>query len=87
MSIVLPGDLELKIKENLPNVVYVKVIDLSDGCGSKFEVIVVSDEFLGKPLLAQHRLVHKAIEAERAQIHALTLKTKTSEAWNKECSS
>jgi acid stress-induced BolA-like protein IbaG/YrbA len=37
--------------------------------------------FGGKPLLAQHRLVHKIIEEERKEIHALTLKTLTPGAW------
>ena len=39
--------------------------------------------FVGKPMLAQHRMVHKAIEAERKHIHALTLVTFTPEAWEK----
>lgn len=37
--------------------------------------------FEGKPLLAQHRLIHKIIEEERKEIHALTLKTMTPVAW------
>lgn len=44
--------------------------------GAKFEVEVVSADFTGLPILAQHRLVHKLIEEERPFIHALTLKTK-----------
>lgn len=68
--------LEEKILANLPGVLSVKATDLSDGCGSKFEIEVVCEEFKGKPLLAQHRLIHKAIEEERKHIHALTLKTK-----------
>eukprot|EP01031_Cornospumella_fuschlensis_P038782 gene38783-47160_t len=70
--------LELRVREGIPNVEYVKAVDLSDGCGSKFEIEVVSSEFAGKPLLAQHRLVHKAIEKERQTIHALTVKTRAS---------
>lgn len=31
------------------------VKDDSDGCGAKFSVLVVSDKFQGKPLLARHR--------------------------------
>ena len=55
---------------------FVKAIDLSDGCGSKFEIEIIAEEFRNKPLLQQHRLVHKSIEEERKTIHALTLKTK-----------
>ena len=55
--------------------------------GAKFEVIVVSDVFKGKPLLQQHRLVNKAIEEEMKSIHALTLKTKTCEQYTNETGS
>jgi stress-induced morphogen len=33
------------------------VVDVSDGCGSKFEVEIESPQFEGKALLARHRLV------------------------------
>ena len=32
-----------------------EVADVSDGCGYKFEVVVVSSQFEGKPLLQRHR--------------------------------
>jgi stress-induced morphogen len=75
-AVITPELLETKIRENLPGVSFVKAVDLSDGCGGKFEIEGISEEFRGKPLLQQHRLIHKAIEEERKQIHALTLKTK-----------
>ena len=68
--------LETKIRTNVEQVEFVKAVDESDGCGSKFVIEIVSPVFKGKPLLAQHRMVHKAIEEERKNIHALTLKTK-----------
>jgi stress-induced morphogen len=76
-DVITPELLETKIREGVINVKYVKAVDLSDGCGAKFEIEVISEEFSGKPLLAQHRLVHKAIEKERQSIHALSLKTKS----------
>jgi acid stress-induced BolA-like protein IbaG/YrbA len=75
-KVITCDKLEQKIQQNLSGVSFVKAVDLSDGCGGKFEIEIVSEEFRGKPLLAQHRLVHKAIEEERKHIHALTLKTK-----------
>lgn len=51
--------IESRIKSSIPNVSLVKITDLSDGCGSKFEVLVVSSEFMGKAIIAQHRYVHK----------------------------
>jgi stress-induced morphogen len=82
--IIQPEALEEKIRTKVPNCSYVKVIDLSDGCGSKFDITVVSSEFMGKAIIAQHRLVNKAIEEERKHIHAITVKTKTPESWIQE---
>lgn len=79
MTTVISSEaLESKLKEQLPNVVFVRATDESNGCGSRFHIEVVSDCFAGKPLLAQHKLVHKALEAESQHIHALTLKTRAS---------
>ena len=74
--VITAEELEAKIREGLTHVEFVKAVDMSDGCGAKFEIEIVSEDFRGKPLLAQHRLVHKAISEEREHIHALTLKTK-----------
>jgi stress-induced morphogen len=85
MSVIIqPEALEEKIRSNVPNCDFVKVIDQSDGCGSKFEITVVSSEFMGKAIIAQHRMVNKAIEEERKHIHAITVKTKTPESWKSE---
>eukprot|EP01033_Poteriospumella_lacustris_P012097 gene12097-8647_t len=73
---ITPERLEEKLRAGLVGVQSVKATDLSDGCGAKFEIEIVAEDFAGKPLLQQHRLVHKAIEEERKVIHALTLKTK-----------
>lgn len=56
--------------------------DESDGCGAKFSVVIVSDKFLGKPLLARHRLVNTVLQEELKDIHAFTQKTLTIEQWN-----
>lgn len=82
--VIRPEVLEEKIRAGIPHCDYVKVIDLSDGCGSKFDIIVVSSEFMGKTIIAQHRAVNKAIEEERKHIHAITVKTKTPESWQQE---
>ena len=51
--------------------------------GVHFEAIVVSDDFIGKTLLQQHRLVYAALggRMENEEIHALGLKTYTPETW------
>ena len=53
--------------------------------GVHFEAIVISDEFAGKSLLQQHRRVYAALgdRMKNEEIHALGLKTYTSEAWRK----
>ena len=57
--------------------------DLSDGCGSKFDLLVVSKEFEGKALLARHRMVNSILEAEFKTIHAMTMKCYTPEQFEK----
>ena len=72
-----------KIRQEIPNVEHLECNDLSDGCGSKFDLIVVSSEFQRKPLLAQQRMVNTALKDEITHIHAITMKTKTPEQWAK----
>lgn len=48
--------------------------DPRSGCGTSFEVSVVSKQFQGKPALARHRLVHGALGDTMANIHALSIK-------------
>ncbi|HRD66951.1 MAG TPA: BolA/IbaG family iron-sulfur metabolism protein [Candidatus Competibacter sp.] len=51
--------------------------------GVHFEAVVVSEDFAGKSLIQQHRLVYAALggRMEREEIHALSLKTYTLDAW------
>lgn len=51
--------------------------DVSGGCGAKFELVVVSGTFEGKPLLARHREVQTILSEEMKSIHALTIKALT----------
>ena len=57
------------------------VEDLSDGCGAKIDVVIVSDKFEGMGLLDRQRAVHAAIEDEMKTIHAITMKCKTVKQW------
>jgi stress-induced morphogen len=59
----------------------VTVEDLSDGCGAKIDVVVVSDKFEGMGLLDRQRAVHAALEQEMKTIHAITMKCKTCKQW------
>jgi len=69
-------DIEAKLTEKL-DAKYVQAEDLSDGCGSKFSVIVVSSAFEGVGLLQRQRAVNDALKEEMTSIHALRMKTWT----------
>ncbi len=52
------------------------------GSESHFKVVIVSDAFDGKPLLARHRLINKVLADElQNKIHALALHTYTEGEW------
>ena len=51
--------------------------DASDGCGAKFECIIVSSAFDGIPLLERHRIVNGILSEEMPSIHAFQMKTWT----------
>lgn len=56
--------------------------NVPEGSESHFKVVIVSDEFKGKMLLARHRLINKSLEEElNGGIHALALHTMTMEEW------
>ena len=52
------------------------------GSETHFKVVVVSSAFAGKPRVAQHRMVFRAVDDElRDGVHALAVHTYTEEAW------
>jgi BolA protein len=52
------------------------------GSESHFKVVVVSDSFAGKSLVARHRLVNELLADElQNHIHALALHTYTRQDW------
>lgn len=69
-----------KLKESL-EAEHVEVVDQSDGCGGKFEAVIVAAQFEGRGLLARHRLVNTALAQELKTIHAFSQKTFTPEQW------
>ncbi|GLH04673.1 Alpha-1,3-glucosyltransferase [Gryllus bimaculatus] len=62
----------------------IEVEDLSDGCGAKFNALIVSSKFEGKPLLQRHRLVNSILSEELKSIHAFSQKTMTPKEWDKQ---
>ncbi|RTG91277.1 uncharacterized protein DC041_0010699 [Schistosoma bovis] len=51
----MKGAIEQKLKPLDP--LHTEIVDFSDGCGLKFDVKVVSQEFEGKSLVDRHRFV------------------------------
>ena len=50
--------------------------------GQHFEAVIVSPQFAGKNMVQQHQLVYQALgERMREEIHALSMRTFTPEAW------
>lgn len=76
-----PVQVEAMIKSGLPDA-QVQVQDLTGG-GDHYQVLVVSSAFEGKGLLQQHQLVYGAVKAAMSteEIHALSIKTFTPQAW------
>lgn len=73
-------ELERRITEQFkPS--HFEVRDVSDGCGQAYEIVVVSESFVGKSRLARHRAVNNALQNEIAQLHAFTQKNFTPEEW------
>ena len=59
-----------KLEKELETI-HCEVKDMSDGCGGKFECVIVSAKFEGKPLLQRHRLVNGVLEEELKKIHVI----------------
>lgn len=53
------------------------------GDGRHFSAVVVSQAFVGKNMIAQHRLVYASLgdRFDSEAVHALSLKTYTPEQW------
>lgn len=56
--------------------------NVPEGAESHFRVVVVSDQFEGRPLVQRHRAVNSALAQElQGGVHALALHTMTPEEW------
>ena len=56
--------------------------NVPEGSESHFKVVIVSDDFKDKMLVARHRRVNKVLEEElNGGLHALALHTLTMEEW------
>lgn len=51
------------------------VRDVSGGCGSMYAIEIESEEFRGKGMVKQHRLVNEILKDDISQWHGLQLRT------------
>ncbi len=71
------GDIKKLIEAGLPG----SIVQI-DGDGVHFEAVVVSDQFAGKSLLQQQRIVYGTLgNRMQSAIHALSMKTYTKLQW------
>ncbi|KAL1241541.1 Protein BOLA2 [Trichinella spiralis] len=63
--------------------IHMVVNDVSDGCGLKYNLLIVSETFKDKSILDCHRLVQTILREEMPIIHALSISTFTPDQWNK----
>ncbi len=80
-------EIEAKLATGI-NALHMDVVNESNnhnvpaGSESHFKVVLVSEDFAGKPLLARHRMVNKILEEElHSKIHALALHAYTQSEW------
>ena len=91
-----PGPVEKKIHEKLKKafepVIHLEVINESymhnvpKGSETHFKVLVASDKFEGKALVARHRAVNETLSDELSSgVHALSIVAKTGTQWSAMC--
>ncbi|CDW85754.1 UNKNOWN [Stylonychia lemnae] len=75
--------IQQKLRENL-DIIALKLVDQSGGCGASFDAIIVAKEFTGMSLLNRQKRVNEILADEIPQIHAFTMKTWDENKWEKE---
>ena len=63
------------LRKNFPSATDIAVQDISGGCGSMYEVYVVSPDFKGMRLVKQHRMVTEALKGEIKDMHGVRIST------------
>lgn len=84
------AQIESKLAEGI-NALHLEVINESSshnvpaGSESHFKVVLVSEDFVDKKLLARHRMINQILADElQGAIHALALHTYTGEEWEEQ---
>jgi len=78
-----PDDIQQRLEEAFPGA----TIEVEDLTGTKdhYQVTVVSEQFEGKKLIDQHKMVYAPFEEEiGGPIHAFSIKTYTPGKWDEQ---
>jgi stress-induced morphogen len=70
----------MKLRQGFEGIEFLSVEDVSDGCGDKLKIIIVTDAFEGIKLVDRHRMVNGSkgvLKNIMDIIHAMELKTWT----------
>jgi acid stress-induced BolA-like protein IbaG/YrbA len=71
-----------ELKTYITNSLACEHIEVRGDDGQHFEALIVSPSFVGKNMVQQHQLVYQALgDRMRSEIHALSMRTFTPEAW------
>jgi acid stress-induced BolA-like protein IbaG/YrbA len=71
-----------ELKTYITNGLACEHIEVLGDDGQHFEALIVSSAFVGKNMVQQHQLVYQALgDRMRSEIHALSMRTYTPEAW------
>jgi acid stress-induced BolA-like protein IbaG/YrbA len=71
-----------ELKTYITNGLACEHIEVLGDDGQHFEALIVSPAFVGKNMVQQHQLVYQALgDRMRSEIHALSMRTFTPEAW------
>jgi len=62
--------------------ILLNVQDVSGGCGSMFNVLIVSDGFKGQTPVKRHRAVHEVLKEDIKEMHGISLLLKTEDEYN-----
>ena len=74
-----PEEIKLLIETGIPG----SLVEV-EGDGTHFAARIVSEQFAGKSLIQQHRIVYQALGARMGTtIHALSMQTFTPEQWTR----
>lgn len=61
--------------------ILLNVQDVSGGCGSMFNVLIVSDDFKGQSPVKRHRAVHEILKEDIREMHGISLLLKTEDEY------